>query len=125
MSAAETTVARGRTAEDLALAFLRRRGLVLLARNHRCRGGEVDLVMRDGDAVVFVEVRARTRAEDAAESITAEKRRRLALAARDFLRRELGAAAAECPLRFDAALVEDGKKIRWLRDAAPLSDGEW
>ena len=125
MSAAETMVARGRAAEDLALAFLRRRGLTLLARNYRCRGGEVDLVMRDGDAVVFVEVRRRGRAADAAESITAEKRRRLAAAARHFLQRELGAAAAECPLRFDAALVDDAEKIHWLRDAAPLSGGGW
>ena len=49
----------GRTAEQLAAAFLERQGLTLLARNYRCRFGEIDLVMRDGDSVVFVEVRLR------------------------------------------------------------------
>lgn len=120
MQSTTTAVDRGRAAEDLALAFLSANGLALLARNYRCRGGEVDLVMRDGDAVVFVEVRRRRRAADAAASITAAKRKRLARAARVFIRDELGAAAEEFPLRFDAALVDEDDNLRWLRDAAAL-----
>ncbi len=50
---------RGRQAEDRALQFLQTRGLRLIARNWRWQGGELDLVMLDGDTVVFVEVRAR------------------------------------------------------------------
>ena len=122
---AETAVARGRAAEDLALAFLKKNGLVLLTRNYHCRGGEIDLVMRDGEAVVFVEVRLRGSLESAAESITAAKRRKLTTAARRFLQQEIGDAGAEWTLRFDAALVDGAKKIRWLRDTMRLENGEW
>ena len=56
---ARTTKDRGDAAEQLALEHLERHGLKLLARNYRCRMGEVDLIMRDGASLVFVEVRLR------------------------------------------------------------------
>ena len=69
--------------EDAALRLLQARGLVLLARNLACRHGEIDLAMRDGAVLVFVEVRARRDARGgAAASIGAAKQRRLAQAAR-------------------------------------------
>src|SRR5690606_14695403 len=59
--AASPTQRRGSAAEESALAWLEQAGLTLLARNLRCRLGEIDLLMRDGDVLVFVEVRARGR----------------------------------------------------------------
>ena len=51
------TTESGRLAEDRALAYLKSQGLVLIKRNFRSRRGEIDLIMRDADALVFVEVR--------------------------------------------------------------------
>ena len=75
--------------EDAALRLLQARGLVLLARNLACRHGEIDLAMRDGAVLVFVEVRARRDARfgGAAASIGAAKQRRLAQAAAYWLPR--------------------------------------
>ena len=114
--AAPGTASPGARAEALAAAFLVRRGLAVLERNHRCRGGEVDLVCKDGTAVVFVEVRLRSTAGHggAAGSITPAKRRRLILAARHWL-----AGRPECPCRFDAVLLDrlDADAIEWVKDA--------
>ena len=125
MEPAETASARGRMAEDLALEFLRKRGLALVARNYRCKGGEIDLVMRDGGAIVFAEVRLRGSLTAAAESISRTKRRRLASAGRSFLLREIGRAGEFLQTRFDAVLVDGEKKIRWLRDTIRLDEDEW
>ena len=106
----------GARAEALAATFLERQGLSLLERNHRCRGGEVDLICRDGNCVVFVEVRLRrTDAHGgAAGSITPAKRRRLILAARHWL-----AGRPEMPCRFDAVLLDrlDTGAIEWVKNA--------
>ena len=102
--------------EALALDFLRRQRLRLVARNVTCRGGEIDLVMRDRDGVlVFVEVRARAggRYGGAAASIGLHKQRRIVLAARYFLVTRGGSASA---CRFDAVVFE-GRRLVWLRDA--------
>lgn len=115
------TGARGREAEALAAAFLERQGLRVLTRNYRIRGGELDLVCRDGQTLVFVEVRLRTQAGfgGAAASITAGKRRRLILAARHYLLRH-----PEAPCRFDCVLLDrlDPAAIVWLRDAFAAGD---
>ena len=105
----------GRQAEDAALAFLQGRGLKLLERNYRCRFGEIDLVMREGGVLVFVEVRMRagTAFGGARESITAAKRSRLLAAARHFL--ALQASVPQC--RFDALLLNGDGGIEWLRNA--------
>ncbi len=115
--------ARGQQAEALAEAHLTAHGLRLLARNARCRGGEVDLICLDGDTVVFVEVRLRsnTRFGSAADSIGARKQRRVVLAARHWLHGE-GRRHAARPCRFDAVLLDghdttDTAGIIWLRAA--------
>ncbi|MBI1395103.1 MAG: YraN family protein [Betaproteobacteria bacterium] len=107
--------AHGRDAEDLALAHLSSRGLVLRARNYRCRFGEIDLVMTDGATLVFVEVRRRTnpRFATAAESITQQKRSRLIATAGHYLAQ----ARVDSPCRFDAVLVDRDGRIDWIRDA--------
>ncbi|HZI84493.1 MAG TPA: YraN family protein [Casimicrobiaceae bacterium] len=105
----------GAAAEALAERFLAARGLAIVGRNYRCRGGEIDIIARDGRTVVFVEVRLRRNHEfgGAAESITAAKRRRLRLAAEHYLAR----LPSEPPCRFDAILLDAlaSERIEWLR----------
>ncbi|MGH8713019.1 MAG: YraN family protein [Casimicrobiaceae bacterium] len=107
---------RGAAAEALAAEFLQARGLAIIERNYRCRGGEIDLIARDGRTLIFVEVRLRSSAAfgGAAASITAAKRRRLALAAAHYLAR----LNREPPCRFDAILLTslDPGRIEWLVD---------
>lgn len=112
--------ARGRAAEEAALHFLESRGCTLVERNYRCRLGEIDLVMRDGGSLVFVEVRARDSDAfgGAAASIDFRKQRRLAAAARHFLMTHPGAAVL--PARFDVvAIAGSGREDvpRWIRAA--------
>ena len=107
---------RGVEAEAAAAAFLERKGLKILERNYRCRLGEIDLVARDGETTVFVEVRSRSSAAfgGAAASITAAKRQRLLRAARHYLSR--ARTLPRC--RFDALLIEgEPPRINWVRDA--------
>ena len=107
---------RGAAAEALAARFLLERGLDIIARNYRCRGGEIDLIARDGSTLVFVEVRLRSGDAfgGAAASITAGKLRRLTFAARHYL----GRLKAEPPCRFDAILLDAlaPERIEWLRN---------
>ena len=116
---------RGDAVEDAALALLESRGLRLLARNVAFRGGELDLVMADGETLVFVEVRYR--AGDGfgggAASVDAGKRRRLVRAAQAFLLRHPHHADAPC--RFDvidAGGDPEAPRIDWLRDAFRADD---
>ena len=113
-------IARGARAEELCAEFLQRAGLRILARNWRCRHGEIDLVAEDGETLVFAEVRLRSdpRFGSAAESITGAKRARIVAASRLYLGLYL-AGRRESPCRFDVLLLDalDGLRIRWLRDA--------
>ena len=108
----QSPVFRGRIAEDRALAYLQQQGLKLVARNVRSRRGEIDLVMRDGGTLVFVEVRQRSgdRFGGAAASIGPLKQARLWRAAQAFLAR----FPAPPPCRFDAVCI-DGERLQWLR----------
>jgi len=109
----------GRQAEQLALDFLRGRGLELLARNYRCRRGEIDLVMREGQTVVFVEVRLRRRGGygTAADSVTAAKRDKLIHSALHFLGARPGLAGR--PVRFDVMALSALRVDEdcWIRNA--------
>ena len=104
----------GVRAEDLCADLLRASGLRLLERNWRCRHGEIDLIAKERDVLVFVEVRMRSGAGfgGAAESITQAKRARLIAAARLYLTRKPEAAC-----RFDVFLVGDDARIEWIRNA--------
>ncbi|MDR2032341.1 MAG: YraN family protein [Azoarcus sp.] len=114
--------ARGHRAEERAVVWLGARGLKLVARNVRCKGGEVDLVCLERDTLLFIEVRLRTnpRYGGAAESITAAKRRRVTLAARWWLA-GAGSAYQGRPCRFDAILFDgddaETAAPRWIRGA--------
>jgi putative endonuclease len=111
-----TRQAKGEAAEQLAADYLQGRGLRLVERNFRVRGGEIDLICRDGKITVFVEVRLRSRSDfgGAAASITASKQARLILAARHWLQRH-----GETPCRFDCVLLDglEPENIEWLRNA--------
>jgi len=118
--AATNRRADGARYEAVALAHLERAGLSLLARNYNCRYGEIDLVMRDRDVVVFVEVRYRSasRFGDGVDSISAAKRSKLVRAASAFLAEHPRLAGAAC--RFDVLAIGDGAdapSIDWRRNA--------
>ena len=100
----QSRVVLGRIGEDLACRELETRGYVILERRYRRRGGEIDIIARDGATMVFVEVKAREGRDfgDAAESITPRKRRRMTSVALDYLARN---RIAECPCRFDVVAI--------------------
>lgn len=117
--------ARGDAVEHTALDYLQRQGLRLVARNARARGGELDLVMLDGETLVFVEVRYRAGRGfgGGAASIDPGKRRKLVRAAQAFLLRH--PHYAEAPCRFDvidASGDPHAPRLDWLRDAFRADD---
>jgi len=120
---ASPTQRAGTAREDQALQLLAGAGLVPLARNLHCRTGEIDLVMRDGDTLVFVEVRARasSRYGGAAASVGRAKQARLlrsaALLLPDLARRHWGGRIP--PVRFDVVAFEAGQ-ADWLPAAFSL-----
>ncbi len=117
-------IGQGRLAEDAAELFLQQHGCQTLQRNFRCRLGEIDLVMRDGDCLVFAEVRFRQpgRFGNGAESITQAKRQKLIRSAGYYLRTKKISSHQVC--RFDVLSVGQTKamensdySIDWIRSA--------
>ena len=110
-------MSNGTQAEELASKYLQQHGLKLLHHNYRCRHGELDLIMRDGDMIVFVEVRMRSRKEfgGAAASIDSVKQKKLLHTAQHYL-----SGLSYIPAcRFDAVLfhsAQDGD-IEWIKNA--------
>ena len=112
--------ARGAGVEAFARRHLLLAGLHDIAANAQCRVGELDLVMRDGDCVVFVEVRYRGSAAfgGGAASVDGRKQRRLVRAAQVFLQRF--PAFAHSPCRFDVVEASGDpahRDLRWIRAA--------
>lgn len=112
--------AAGRDAEALVGRHIEREGMRVVARNFRGRGGEIDIVARDGDVLVFVEVRFREEDEFGApeETVTPVKRGRIVSAARAYLSTISPADWKEA--RFDVAAVEgsgEAAVIRYYRNA--------
>jgi putative endonuclease len=93
----------GLNAESVAAMLLRLKGYSILAQRYVVLGGEIDLIVRRGDAIAFVEVKARVSLDAARESITATKRRRVARAARVWLARNPWAVGFT--LRGDAVFI--------------------
>ena len=117
--------AHGAQGERAAERALIQAGLTPLTRNAGYRLGELDLVMRDGDTIVFVEVRRRRSADfgDAASSVDRHKRRKLVRAAQLFLARH--PALAQAPCRFDVVGLDGAHTepvIDWIRNAFTLDD---
>ena len=105
---------QGDAAELAACAMLLRHGLRIVARQVRYRVGELDVVACDGATLVFVEVRSRARTGYAAASIDRIKRRRLRLAAQQYLQSRFGDRWPAC--RFDVVIAE-ADRLEWLRAA--------
>lgn len=114
----------GLRAEEWAARILERRGYRILDRRYRTRAGEIDLVARDGETVVFIEVKARgsSGCGRPAEAVDGRKRARLARAAGLYLARE---GVAETPCRFDVVEVildpAGRPAARIIRDAFQLT----
>ena len=106
----------GDQAEQVAAGYLQRKGLALIETRYRCRWGEIDLVLRDRDTLVFTEVKLRSSGAfgGAAYSVGPRKQARIIAAARHYL-----AGKREVPCRFDVVLLErlEPPKIEWIRDA--------
>lgn len=110
----------GRNAEQRAFEFLSARGLHPVARNFRCARGEIDLVLRDGTTLVFVEVRARNSARygGGAASVDARKQAKLVASAEVFLQQHPAYNRSAC--RFDVVAVDTRASppaIDWIPDA--------
>ena len=118
-----TPRAVGDAAERRAAGFLADRGLHLIESNYRCRVGEIDLVMRDGECLVFVEVRLRAgrRFVPAALTVDRHKQAKLTRAARRYLQQHDPDGRAVC--RFDVVAIDgnlaagDPQAIEWISDA--------
>jgi TIGR00252 family protein len=97
-------VALGKTGEDLAVAELERRGYAIVARRWRNRAGEIDIIARDGETLVFVEVKAREDHDfgDAAESVTMRKRRTIVRLAKAYVVEQRW---IDRPCRFDVVTI--------------------
>lgn len=117
-SAAErrrSTHGRGLSAESIALGLLLLKGYRPLARRFSASGGEIDLIMRRGSTIAFVEVKARALMDDAMAAIGAQKRRRFSRAVRAWLARHPWAAAKT--LRADAVFVSPRRWPQHLPNA--------
>ncbi len=112
---------QGLAFERQAAAYLETKGLTILERNWRCPGGEIDLIARHGEVLVFVEVRARSSMTfgGALASIDHRKRRRIVNSAERYLQ-GLGCTP---PCRFDVVAIGAGGQIEWLMAAFSAEDG--
>jgi putative endonuclease len=103
--------------ERLAEDYLAAKGFALIERNFLCKGGEVDLIMKDQEYLVFIEVRYRKNNEfgGALESITAGKQRKLRRAAEFYLLQQFGNTPPPC--RFDVIGFEGQNELEWIKNA--------
>lgn len=108
---------KGAEIEQAAEHFLKRQGLKAVTRNYTIRGGEIDLIMRHGKVLVFVEVRYRASQShgSGAESITHHKQQRLLKTAQHYLQQHHGANPPDC--RFDV-MSGSGQPVQfeWLQN---------
>jgi putative endonuclease len=109
----------GRTAETIALWYLRLKGWRLLAQRYKTKSGEVDLVMRRGGVTAFIEVKARKSLDGAIESVSPRQARRISAAARQFLLEDRKAALQAC--RFDIVAVSP---YHWPRHIVNAFEGD-
>ena len=111
---------RGQEAERLACTFLQSHNVTILERNYHCRQGEIDIIGREQNTIVFVEVRYRRHSQfgSGAESVTRNKQKKLLTTAQTYIARRL---KRELPCRFDvleAHSKDDGSlQFNWLKNA--------
>ncbi len=113
-------IALGRKGEEVAVDFLKKQGYRIIKRNYRCRAGEIDIVVKEGSSLVFVEVKSRrsTHFGLPEEAVSYEKRRHLTRVALGYLTHH---RIKETKCRFDVVSVlmnENGvKEIRLIKNA--------
>ncbi len=113
----------GQQAEDIALKFLQTKGMRLIARNYRCKLGEIDLVMQDDGALVFIEVRYRKQSNfgDGAESVDFRKQQKIIRSAEHFLQQHR--QYSQSPCRIDVISISKQQNsdyqeiINWIPNA--------
>ncbi len=105
----------GVSAEGKAALFLNAKGYREVARRWKCRAGEIDLIMRRGNLIAFIEVKARARLDDAAESVLVRQRRRIVAAAEAWLAAHPEHAGYD--MRFDAVLIAPRSLPRHIESA--------
>ena len=105
--------------EEIAAAHLRKQGLDIIERNYRVRAGEIDIIARDGEYLVFCEVKYRSSkdAGGASYSISPEKQRQIAKVAKIYMAAKRISPNTFC--RFDCVLI-DGKDIKYIKNAWQL-----
>lgn len=112
------TQAIGQDAEDDALAYLCQHGLKLVGRNFSCVTGEVDLIMRDHDYLVFIEVRARSSQDygGGIASVTYGKRKKILKTASFYMMKHK--VHDKFPVRFDVISIDNKtSEVAWIKDA--------
>jgi len=105
----------GQYGEAFAENWLTARGLRIMDRHYQTRYGEIDLIARDKDAWIFIEVKTREKFSNPAarDAITPAKQRRLAVATMAYIRRH---RLHDCDFRFDVVLIESGQ-VEWIPNA--------
>ena len=106
----------GNDAEQQACKYLQSQGLTLIEKNFSTKAGEVDLIMNDGETIVFIEVRYRKNADfgGAAASVTTKKQQRIIKAALAYQQKH----KPQSSMRFDVVAIEgDNREINWIRSA--------
>lgn len=107
---------QGNQAEDEAYQYLLKQDFKLIERNFSTKAGEVDLIMQDGESLVFIEVRYRKNTDfgGAAASVTPKKQQRIIKAALAYSQRN----APQSSLRFDVVAIEgDDRKLNHIKNA--------
>lgn len=106
----------GKKAENLAAAYLSGKGIRIIARNYRCRKGEIDLIGREGEYLVFIEVKARRTLACGypGEAVTSAKQKKICQTALYYCWKEK--IDRNCPIRFDVVEILEGR-IRHIRNS--------
>lgn len=111
---------QGMLAETIALKHLQKNGLKLVTQNYHCRGGEIDLIMRDGNDLVFIEVRYRKSSAFGSpiETVTRQKQRRIIHTAQHYLQQH---PQIDLCCRFDIVGISSDAPLKWLKNAFQLN----
>jgi len=117
-----STHARGAAGEACATRYLRRQGIKILSTNYRIRGGEIDIIARERQTLVFIEVKASssTSFEDPLAWIPQGQQDRIVRAALRYVKTH--GVRMDAPMRFDVVTVDAAHKVRHIRDAFRPSD---
>jgi putative endonuclease len=109
-------LAQGEKAEQKALQYLQDQGLVIVSQNYRCKQGEIDLIMRDNNFLVFVEVRYRKNSQygSALETVTLKKQSRIIAATHHYL---VGHGISGRAVRFDVVAMTGETQLNWVKNA--------